>query len=749
MTHANRPFGGTIGRTFKESTPWWPEHRRLKDRSPNILFVVLDDVGFSDLGCYGSEVETPHIDALACRGLRYTNFHVTPMCSPTRASLLTGRNSHAVGMGAIAEWSCGFPGYEGQITHRAATLAEILRDQGYNTMCVGKWHLTPLEAMNAAGPMDQWPTGRGFERWYGFHGALGDQWYPEMFEDNHVVDAPLKTGAHLSEMLADRTIQNIKDQNSISPDRPFFMYLAFGACHWPHHVPASYLNKYKGRYADGWDVIRQARYRRQKELEIISETTELAPRNPGVPDWKSLKKDQQRFAARLMEAYAGFLEHTDAQIGRVLNFLKDAALFDNTLVVVISDNGATAEGGETGSVNHRRHVFIERETMADRVAGMDTIGSEFASNCYPEGWAQVSNTPLKWYKKDTHGGGVVAPIIFHWPTTLQTKGSIRRQYHHVVDVMPTILDLLGIDSPSEFDGIKQLPVDGTSMRYTFDQTTATTRRQTQYYEILGDRAIWHRGWKAVARHEKGTDFETDRWELYHTDQDFSECNDLAEKEPEKLRELIEMWWAEAEKNNVLPLDDREWDRFVAINEKNLRLDYSFHQDMARIDRLSGPDITDRSFQIMAELDIPKERAGGVILAYGGCGAGYVLYVLNAHLVFEYVLTEKTRYVIHSRDTLSPGPVQIDYRFKRTGSRQGIGTLWIDGNETGAVEMPKTWGIHSITGGLRCGRDTGSPVSDAYPRPFHFNGDIRRVRFALEDDGQYDPSATYTSALREE
>jgi len=253
----------------------------------------------------------------------------------------------------------------------------------------------------------------------------------------------------------------------------------------------------------------------------------------------------------------------------------------------------------------------------------------------------------------------------------------------------------------------------------------------------------------VARHEKGTDFETDRWELYHTDQDFSECNDLAEKEPEKLRELIEMWWAEAEKNNVLPLDDREWDRFVAINEKNLRLDYSFHQDMARIDRLSGPDITDRSFQIMAELDIPKERAGGVILAYGGCGAGYVLYVLNAHLVFEYVLTEKTRYVIHSRDTLSPGPVQIDYRFKRTGSRQGIGTLWIDGNETGAVEMPKTWGIHSITGGLRCGRDTGSPVSDAYPRPFHFNGDIRRVRFALEDDGQYDPSATYTSALREE
>ena len=285
------------------------------------------------------------------------------MCSPTRASLLTGRNAHAVGMGAIAEWSCGFPGYEGQITHRAATLAEILRDQGYNTMCVGKWHLTPLEAMNAAGPMDQWPTGRGFERWYGFHGALGDQWYPEMFEDNHVVDPPLEPDAHLSEMLVDRTIQNIKDQKSIFPDRPFFMYLAFRACHWPHHVPESYLNKYRGRYTDGWDTIRQARYRRQKELGVIPDNTELTPRNPGVPEWESLNKDQQRFAARLMEAYAGFLEHTDAQVGRVLNFLKDNALFDNTLVVVISDNGATAEGGETGSVNHRRHVFIERKTI--------------------------------------------------------------------------------------------------------------------------------------------------------------------------------------------------------------------------------------------------------------------------------------------------------------------------------------------------------------------------------------------------
>jgi arylsulfatase A-like enzyme len=603
--------------------------------------------------------------------------------------------------------------------------------------------------MNAAGPMDQWPTGRGFERWYGFHGALGDQWYPEIFEDNHVAEAPLEPRKHLSEMLVDRAIQNIKDQLSIAPDRPFFMYLAFGACHWPHHVPEPYLNKYRGHYTDGWDIIRQARYRRQKELGVICNNTELAPRNPGVPEWESLSKDQQEFAARLMESYSGFLDHTDAQIGRVLKFLKDTALFDNTLVVVISDNGATAEGGESGSVNHRRHIFIERETQSERMAGINKIGSEFASNCYPEGWAQVSNTPLKWYKKDTHGGGVLAPLIFHWPTSIKARGSVRRQFHHVVDVTPTILELLGIEAPNEYKGIRQIPLDGISMHYTFDQTEPVTRRLIQYFEILGDRAIWHNGWKAVARHKKGTDFETDCWELYHTEQDFSECNDLAGKEPEKLRQLIDMWWAEAEKNQVLPLDDREWDRFVAINKKNLRLSYTFHQNMARIDRLSAPDITDRSFRILAEIDIPEDGAEGVILAYGSRVAGYVLYALNGHLVFEYALTERTKYVIKSKITLPAGPIRVVYQFKRTGIRQGIGTLLIDDKETGAVEIPKTWGIHSITGGLRCGLDAGSPVSDAFPRPFHFNGKIRRVRFELENDGKADPSATYTSALKEE
>ncbi len=743
------PFGGVIGRTYRESSPWWPAPNQPRQGSPNILFIVLDDVGYSDLGCYGSEISTPHIDALARGGLQYTNFHVTPMCSPTRACLLTGRNSHAVGMGAIAEWSCGFPGYEGQISHRAATLAEILRDSGYNTMAVGKWHLTPLEAMNAAGPMDQWPTGRGFERWYGFHGALGDQWYPEMFEDNHVTEAPLQAGSHLSEMLAERAIQNLKDQQSITPDKPFFLYLAFGACHWPHHVPRAYLDKYAGRYDQGWDAVRAARYAHQQELGVIAADTQLAPRNPGVPAWDSLDADQRKIAARLQESYAAFLEHTDAQIGRVIDFLGENDLRRDTLIVLISDNGATAEGGPTGSVNHRRSIFIERETKAERLAGLELVGSEYASNCYPEGWAQVSNTPLKWYKKDTHGGGVVTPVIFNWPANIKAAESIKRQFHHVVDITPTILDILRIKQPDQFQGLPQLPVDGISMRYTFEAQSPESRREVQYFEILGDRAIWHNGWKAVARHAKGTDFEADRWELYHTDLDFSECHDLAQQEPARLRELIDLWWQEAERNQVLPLDDREWDRFVAINKKNLRLDYTFHQGMARIDRLSAPDITDRSFTITAHLELDGQPCRGVILAYGGRYAGYVLYVKDGKPVFEYVFTEKIRYAIQGQNPLPKGPVELSYRFQRTGSRQGVGALLVNGQEVGRVELPKTWGIHAITGGLRCGVDTGAPLSDAYPRPFHFNQGIKKVSFAVSDDGVADPNATYTSALKEE
>ncbi len=741
-------FRGVIGRTWRESTPWWPEPPRPPAGSPNILFIVLDDVGFADLGCYGSEIETPSMDRLAAGGLRYSNFHVTSMCSPTRACLLTGRNAHAVGMGIIAEWSTGFPGYGGGITRRAATLAEILREHAYNTFAVGKWHLTPLAAATAAGPFDDWPLVRGFDRWHGFHGALTDQWNPELFEDNHAIDVA-RDGYHLSERLVDRAIAFVRDQQSVAPEKPFFLYVAFGACHWPHHVPPRYLEKYRGRYDAGWDAIREARLKQQKALGIVPPSTALAPRNPGVAAWGALSTDERRLFARLQEAYAAFLDHTDAQLGRLLAFLHAIGRLDDTLLVLLSDNGASPEGGATGAVNERKHLAYEPETLAETLAGINLIGTEHAFNHYPTGWAQASNTPLKWYKKDTHGGGIRAPFIVHWPSRLHDRGRIRAQYHHVVDVVPTMLEVLGVEAPTVYRGVPQMPIHGVSLAYTFDAHEAPTRKVTQHYELLGDRALWHRGWKAVAHHDKGADFDTDRWELYHLDEDFSECSDLAEEHPERLRDLIDRWWAEAHANQVLPLDDREYERVAENVRARARSRYVYHPAMARIDRLNSPDVTDRSWSVVAEVDIPAGGAEGVILAAGTRFAGYVLYVQDTRCVWEYVYSQSTRHVIRSEAPLPTGRVELRYEFTRAGPRRGRGALYVDGKPVGAVEIPKTWPVHGTTGGLYCGRDGGAPVSEDYSPPFEFTGNIRRVVVEVGDDGAPDRASEYGSAVREE
>ncbi len=742
-------YGGVIGRTYRESRPCWPEPRRAPEGAPNIVFIVLDDVGFADLGCYGSEIETPHMDRLAAGGLRYNNFHVTSMCSPTRACLLTGRNAHAVGMGIIAEWSTGFPGYRGCITKRAATLAEILGDHAYNTLAIGKWHLTPLPEATAAGPFDYWPLGRGFDRWYGFHGALTDQWHPELFEDNHPIDAPERQGYHLSGDLVDHAMAFVRDQQAAAPERPFFLYLAFGACHWPHHVPRETIEKYRGRYDGGWDVIRDGRLTRQKALGIVPPNTVLAPRNPGVPAWEELSAQERRLSVRLQEVYAAFLNHTDAQIGRLLAFLRAMGRLDNTLIVLLSDNGASSEGGPTGAANTRKHLGYERETLEERLRALDRLGSEYAFNHYPMGWAQVSNTPLKWYKKDTHGGGIRAPLILHWPARIADRGGIRTQYHHVVDVVPTILGVLGIEAPEVYKGVGQLPIHGVSLAYTFDAPHAPTRKQVQHYELLGDRAIWHQGWKAVARHEKGADFELDRWELYHLDEDFSECHDLAEKHPEKLRELVERWWAEAGAFDVLPLDDREYERVAESLAARARTTYVYYPGMARIDRLSAPDICDRSYSIAAEVVIPAAGAEGVLLASGTRFAGYVLYLKDGRLIYEYVYSESVRYPIRSEAPVPKGPRVLRYEFRKTGPRRGSGVLSIDGQRVGSVEIPKTWPVYALSGGILCGRDGSSPVSDAYVCPFAFTGTIHRVIVELGNEGRSDPPGGYRAAFVEE
>ncbi|MBI2218143.1 MAG: arylsulfatase [Candidatus Rokubacteria bacterium] len=727
-------FRGALGRTWRESTPWWPEPVRPPAGAPNIVVIVLDDVGFADLGCYGSEIATPAMDRLAAGGLRYNNFHVTAMCSPTRACLLTGRNAHAVGMGIIAEWSTGFPGYRGRITPRAATLPEILREHAYATLGVGKWHLTPLAEATAAGPFGDWPLARGFDRWYGFHGALTDQWNPELFEDQHAIDVP-REGYHLSQDLVDRAIAFVRDQQSVAPERPFFLYVAFGACHWPHHAPQPYLEKYRGRYDEGWDAVREARLARQKTFGIVPPSTELAPRNPGVAAWAALSADERRVFARLQEAYAAFLEHTDVQIGRLLASLGSIGRLDDTLVVLLSDNGASPEGGATGALNERKHLAYEPDTVAEALAGMDLIGTEHAFNHYPTGWAQVSNTPLKWYKKDAHGGGIRAPLVVQWPARLRDRERVRTQYHHVIDIVPTVLEVAGIEAPAVFRGVPQLPIHGVSLAYTFDGAEVPARKVTQHYEILGDRALWHRGWKAVARHDKGADFERDRWELYHTDEDFAECHDLADQHPERLRELVDRWWAEAGAHQVLPLDDREYERVADAVRARARARYVYYPGMARIDRLSAPEITDRSWSVAADVEIPEDGAEGVILAAGTRFAGYVLYVRDGRFVWEYAYSPTVRHVIRSEARVPTGRVELRWEFTRTGSRRGRGALFVDGKLAGTTEIPKTWPIHGTTGGVHCGRDGGAPVSEAYTPPFTFTGTIHRLVVELARDGE--------------
>lgn len=733
-------FNGSIGRTYKDSTPWTPPAVEAPKGAPDVIFIVLDDVGFSDLGCYGSEIDTPNMDRLARGGAQYTNFHVTSMCSPTRACMLTGRNAHAVGMGAIAEWAGGYPSYRGHISKRAATLAENLRENAYSTMAVGKWHLTPMKEITAAGPFHQWPLGRGFDHWYGFQGAMTDQWNPELFRDNHPVDLTPSADYHLTSDLIDQSISMVRDLRVANTTRPYFMYLAFGACHFPHHVPADFIRKYEGRYSRGWDAIRADRLARQKALGVVPQNTTLPERNPGVKAWVDISPEDQRFLERSQEVYAAFLEHTDREIGRLLAYLDDSGRMDNTMVVLISDNGASPEGGALGSVslNMRKALYHGPETPAQREGALDQLGGPYTYPHYAAGWAQLSNTPLKWYKMNTYGGGVRAPLLVHWPKGIRKPG-LRKQYHHVIDLFPTVLEVIGVQPLRVHQGVGQVPVHGTSLRYTFSEHDAPTRKVTQHFELNGDRAIWHRGWKAVTLHQPGTEFDADRWALYHLDEDFSECHDLADREPGRLREMVDLWWSEARAFEVLPLDDRKWGRLPPEPPQVQTRVYEYHAGQSRIDRLSAPDLTDRSYAITAEITVPPGGAEGVLLAFGTALAGYTLYVKDGRVVHEYVFSEDEKYVVTSDAALSPGSRSVRYEFARRGEAGGVGRLCVDGAVVGTVSVLRTWPHRAVQSGLTCGRDTGLPVSLAYKAPYRFTGEIERVLVEVAADGQTDPA----------
>jgi arylsulfatase len=735
---AYEPFHGHIGRTHHESTPWFPERSHPGEHAPDVVVVLLDDTGFAQFGCYGSNIDTTNIDRLAANGLRYTNFHVTPLCSPTRAALLTGRNHHTVGMRAVSNFNTGYPSMRGHISNHAATVAEVLRDEGYTTFAVGKWHLCPMEDASAAGPYDQWPLQRGFDRFYGFLDGETDQFSPDLTHDNHRVDPPRRPedGYHLSEDLVDRAIGFVHDTTSVRPDRPFFLYCAFGATHAPHQAPHAYLEKYRGAFDDGWDAARDRWFARQVELGLHPDGTQLAPRNPGVEPWDSLPQNQQRLAARLQEAFAAFLDHTDDQIGRLVGALDELGRLDNTLLLVLTDNGASQEGGPFGVLHEMKFFNGILETPDEAVARLDEIGGPHSHANYPWGWAQAGNTPFKWYKQNTHEGGVHVPLIVHWPDGLAARGELRHQFHHVNDVVPTIYEVLGIEPPDEHRGHEQMPVTGTSMRYTFDDADAATRKRVQYYEMIGHRAIWADGWKAVTRHQAGVSYDDDTWELYHVAGDRSECHDLAGQHPDKLRELVDLWWRQAEEHGVLPLDDRTVElfgaRFAPRTVHPVDRRYTYRPPMSPLPAQAGAAIGGRSWDLVAELD---RGAGdeGVLYASGTENSGLSLFVQGDRLVFDYNWFGEHR-VLESSAPVPAGRSTVGVRFRRDGGQADVALL-IDGADAGAMHLDKVMAMMSSVG-PSVGYDHGSAVSDRYTAPFPFTGKLLRVDIDADPDGRH-------------
>lgn len=542
-------FDGTIGKTAQDSKASPLKIPKAPAHSPNIIYIVLDDTGYSDLHCFGSEVSTPNVDSLAAGGLQYTNFHSKAICSPSRAALLTGRNSHAVGVKELAGPDLGYPHSRGRVTPAAATVAQILRADGYSTMGVGKWHLVPMDAMNAAGSRADWPLQKGFDRWYGFLSGWTDQYHPDLIEDNHAIERPNKPEYHFSVDIVDQAIKMVGEHAAADAAKPFFLYVAFGATHAPIQVPKRYIDKYVSTFQKGWDQIREERYKRQLELGVIPPDTKLPPRNPGDPSWIDLSDEERAVYARFMADFAGFLEHTDEQIGRLLRHLKDHNLFEKTAIFLVSDNGGAPEAGVKGGFTH---PYGDRTTVHEMYQHLDDLGTEKTQPLYQRPWAMASDTPFKFYKLWPYRGGVQTPFIVSWPAEIRNHG-MRTQFVDIIDITPTVLDIVGVEAPALFEGVCQIPIQGKSIRPTFNNAASPNPRDTQYFELWGSRGIWHNGWEAIGIHKPGTSFDQDRWELYHAENDFSQSVNMASQYPERLEELKKLWWSEAAKNGALPL----------------------------------------------------------------------------------------------------------------------------------------------------------------------------------------------------
>ncbi|MDE2362233.1 MAG: arylsulfatase [Hyphomicrobiales bacterium] len=751
-------FGGKIGRTIKESQPWWPDSKRAPEGAPNILIVLFDDVGFSDFGCYGSTIRTPTIDRLAAEGLRYTGFHTTAMCSTTRAALLTGRNHHAVGVGCLANFDSGFPGYRGKIAKEAGTLAEMLRMVGYRNYMIGKWHVTPLTESGATGPFDGWPLARGFDRFYGFLDAETDQYAPELVADNTHVTPPgtYETGYHLTADLVDKAIRFIADHTADRPDQPWLTWVALGACHAPHQAPADLIRAYDKEFSEGWDEERSRRLARQKAMGVVPDNTNMPPRNDFVRAWNDLSADEKLVFTRLQGAYAAMLDHADQHLARLIGFLERADIRDDTLVIVMSDNGASQEGGPLGVFNAMGPYNFRFETMDEKVKLLDEIGGPKSHTNFPLGWAMASNTPLRRYKQNTHGGGIRDPLVISWPKKILARGELRHQFAHCSDLTPTLLDIVGATAPETINGVKQQPMTGVSFKASLFDAKAPSRAAPQYFEMFGHRGLWKDGWKAVAFHPSGTPFDNDKWELYHLDHDFSETKDLAAEKPEKLKELVDLWWKEAEANQVLPLDDRFGPRFAesAARFHGARKRFTFHHGMGHVPTDVAPDVRSRSYSIEADVNLPDASAEGVLIAHGDATSGYTLYVKGGRLVHDLNIGG-VHTVVTSDRALASGDRRLGVRVRRVtrisppqfGVGQGVSryTLTIDGAEAGSVETPLGFVTLIAWSGLDIGFDRSSPVGD-YAAPFAFTGLLRKVTVTMDDDQALDGEAVAATEM---
>ena len=744
-------FPGKVGRTYKTSDPpQFPQPVKAPAGAPNVVLILLDDSGFGQYSTFGGGIPAPTLDKLAAEGLKYNRFHTTALCSPTRAALITGRNHHSAGTGVITEAATGYDGYTCVLPRSCGTIGQVLQQYGYATAWIGKNHNTPAWETSAAGPFDRWANGLGFDYFYGFNAGDMNQWDPVLFENRNLVPRSTKPDYHLTEDLADRAIAWTRQVTSIAPDKPFFLYVAPGANHSPHHAPREWIDRFQGKFDAGWDAYREATFERQKQLGVIPANAKLTARSEGLPAWDSLNDGQKRIYARMMEVFAGFAAHVDHHMGRIVDAVKQLPNADNTIFLyIVGDNGASAEGGLEGSINENLFFNGFPEEWEKNLEHIDELGGPKWFNHFPSAWAHAMNTPFQWTKQvASHLGGTRNPLVVSWPAKIKDCGGLRSQFVHTIDLVPTLYEAIGITPPQLLNGIPQKPIEGTSFLGSFFDAKSPETRSTQYFELLVNRGIYHQGWLASSRSfvpwvpVRGEfDPLTARWELYNLDEDFTQSNDVAARNPEKVRELESLFWKEAEKYNVLPLDWRAVERLSAELQgrpslAGKRRRFVYFPGQVALPNGASPPMLNKSWTITAEVEIPDDGAEGMIYTHGGLTGGLGLYLHEGRCHFSYNMLAIDRYLVSS-EPLPHGTVSLQVKFQHEGrpgelGKGGLLTLLANGRKVGEGKLPKTVPLQfSLGEGVDVGRDSGSAVSDQYRLPFEFTGKIEKVTVELE------------------